>query len=51
MQLRAFARIKSEGGQGEQELEWQALYLALRCGHLQEAIKVSENSVFIETRT
>lgn len=43
MQLKAFARIKSEGVQDDRELDWQVLYLALRCGHLQEAVQVAKD--------
>ena len=44
MQLKAFARIKNEGVQDDRELDWQVLYLALRCGHLREAIQVNANA-------
>lgn len=41
LQLQAFARVRggTEGRQ-EKDLDWELLYLALRCGHLQEAIQV-----------
>lgn len=40
-QLRAFAKIRAKDVQNERDLDWEVLYLALRCGHLDEAIKVT----------
>ena len=43
VQLRAFAKIKSPDIQDDRDLDWQVLYLALRCGHFDEAIKVYDS--------
>ncbi len=39
-QLRAFARISAKDVGSDRDLDWEVLYLALRCGHFDEAIKV-----------
>lgn len=39
-QLQAFARVRGPEGRQEKDLDWEVLYLALRCGYSQEAIKV-----------
>ena len=40
LQLQAFARVRGPEGRQEKDLDWEVLYLALRCGYFQEAIKV-----------
>lgn len=40
LQLQAFARVRGPEGRQDKDLDWEVLYLALRCGHFQEAIKV-----------
>jgi len=43
-QLRAFAKIRAKDVGSDRDLDWEVLYLALRCGHSDEAIKVQHSS-------
>ncbi|DBA91772.1 TPA: hypothetical protein ACH3X1_003362 [Trebouxia sp. C0004] len=42
-QLRAFAKIRAKVVGSDRDLDWEVLYLALRCGHYDEAIKVAKD--------
>lgn len=42
-QLRAFAKIRAKVVGSDRDLDWEVLYLALRCGHSDEAIKVAKD--------
>ena len=42
-QLRAFAKIRAKVVGSDRDLDWEVLYLALRCGHSDEAIKVQNS--------
>ena len=45
VQLRAFARVRGPEGRLDKEIDWEVLYLALRCGYYQEAAQVPSGHI------
>ena len=51
MQLRAFAKLHSKEVTDDRDLDWEVLYLALRCGHFDQAIKVCTYVLVLKHRS